>query len=98
MRRYVISLPSEYQALRLDLKDPEKDYVSDEDIIKYFCRLLTPEQSDHLFSQLGDLGTLPLERLLRCGISVRRPAVGETIAKAGNTHSCHFAYEVLKEP
>lgn len=79
------------------LGDTENDHVLDEDIITYFFRLLTPEHSDHLFSQLSNLGAPPLERLLRCGISVRRPAEGETIAEAGNAHRCCFGYEILKE-
>ena len=62
----------------------------DEDIITYFFRLLTPEHSDHLFSQLSNLGAPPLERLSRCGISVRRPAEGETIAEAGKCSSSLF--------
>ena len=70
------------------LGDEEKDHVLDEGIIAYFSRLLTPEHSDYLFSQLGNLEAPPLKRLLRCGISVRRPAEGETIAEAGNAHHC----------
>ena len=75
----------------------ENDHVLDEDIVSYFFRLLTPEHSDHLFSQVGNLGAPPLERLLSCGIFVRRPAEGETIAEAGNAHHSCFGYEILKE-
>ena len=99
-RRFVISLPTEYHACaEPDIPgNLEKCYVTDEDIITYFCRLLRPEHSDHLLSQLSEPDAPPLERLSRCGISVRRPAVGETIAEAGNAHPYHFCYEVLKEP
>ena len=52
------------------LRDPGRENISDEDITTYFFRLLTSEQSGQLFSQVGDLGAPPLERLLRCGISM----------------------------
>lgn len=64
--------------------------VSDETIVNAFCRLLTQDLLDLLFSHLPGPSLIPIQRLQKLGIRVKRPAAGEILAHKGDNLQNHL--------